>query len=136
MLGPTVTGWRCDTCGTEVPIATVWPWRCPAAGESRHHVLRIVRRPGPLQHVNHPNPFVAYDGELAWASFADAHGMDVAARRALVLELDAAVAGFFLVSVLVIVFESVRTWIGVVRGRMPLGSTEVARQSVSLFPAD
>ncbi len=89
---PAVTGWRCDTCGTEVAIGTAWPWRCPAAGESRHHVLRIVRRPGPLQHVDHPNPFVAYDAELAWASFAHAHGMDAAARRALVLELDDAVA--------------------------------------------
>jgi carbon starvation protein len=50
--------------------------------------------------------------------------------------LDAAVAAFFLVSVLVIVFESVRIWLGVVQGRIAATSTEVPRQSVSLFPAD
>jgi carbon starvation protein len=50
--------------------------------------------------------------------------------------LDAAVAAFFLVSVIVIVVESVRTWIRVVRGTVPAGSTEVPAQSVTLFAAD
>jgi len=50
--------------------------------------------------------------------------------------LDAAVAAFFLVSVLVIVFDSVRTWIKVVRGAVPAGSTEVPAQSTTLFAAD
>jgi carbon starvation protein len=50
--------------------------------------------------------------------------------------LDAAVAGFFLVSVIVIVIESVRTWVRVAGGQVPLGSTEVPAQSVALFPAD
>ena len=87
-----VTGWACATCGTEVDIATPWPWRCPAAGESRHHVLRIRRSLAPMRSVDDPNPIVAFDGELAWAAFAQAHGMDLAARRALVDEVDAAVA--------------------------------------------
>jgi hypothetical protein len=30
----------------------------------------------------------------------------------------------------------VRAWIGVLSGRVPLGSTEVPAQSMSLFPAD
>ena len=50
--------------------------------------------------------------------------------------LDAGVAAFFLVSVIVIVVESVRTWLGVVAGRVPSNSSEVPAQSVSLFPAD
>lgn len=87
-----VVGWRCAACGTAVDIATSWPWRCPAAGESRHHVLRIERGPGPLRATADPNPFVAYDAELAWAAFAAAHGMGAADRRALVGEVDALVA--------------------------------------------
>ena len=50
--------------------------------------------------------------------------------------LDAAVAAFFLISVIVIVLESVRTWVGVVGGRLPANSSEVPAQSVALFPAD
>jgi carbon starvation protein len=50
--------------------------------------------------------------------------------------LDAAVAAFFLVSVIVIVVESVRTWLRVARSTAPLGSTEVPALSISLFPAD
>ena len=50
--------------------------------------------------------------------------------------LDAAVAAFFLVSVIVIVIESVRTWLGVLGGRVPAVSTEVPAQSVALFAAD
>ncbi|MDZ7632456.1 MAG: carbon starvation CstA 5TM domain-containing protein [Gemmatimonadaceae bacterium] len=50
--------------------------------------------------------------------------------------LDAAVAAFFLVSVIVIVVESVRLWVKVVRGTVPAGSTEVPSQSVALFAAD
>lgn len=89
---PAVTGWRCDACGAERPIEAAWPWRCPDAGDSRHHVLRIVRAPGSLRHVDDPNPFVAYDGELAWAAFAAAHGLDAGARAALVRSLVADVA--------------------------------------------
>jgi len=36
----------------------------------------------------------------------------------------------------VIVFESVRVWIGVVAGRRPAASTEVPAESVTLFAAD
>ena len=50
--------------------------------------------------------------------------------------LDAAVAAFFLISVVVIVVESVRIWLRLVGGRAPLASTEVAAQSVTLFAAD
>jgi carbon starvation protein len=39
--------------------------------------------------------------------------------------LDAAVAGFFLLSVIVILVESAREWLAVVRGRKPAVSTEI-----------
>src|SRR6202022_880223 len=39
--------------------------------------------------------------------------------------LDAAVAGFFMLSVIVILADSVRTWWSIARGRMPLNCTEV-----------
>ena len=41
----------------------------------RHHVLQVVRRMAPLRPTDDPNPFVAYDAELAWAAFAEANGM-------------------------------------------------------------
>jgi len=92
-----VVGFRCAVCGTEVDIGTPEPWRCPrATDEDRHHVLQIVRRPGPLQIVDDPNPFVAFGAELAWQAFALDRGMTVDATAALVRQLDervAAVAG-------------------------------------------
>ncbi len=37
------------------------PWRCPNATDAdRHHVLQIVRRPGPFETADDPNPFVAF----------------------------------------------------------------------------
>jgi threonine dehydratase len=88
-----VTGFRCAACGAEVDVATPYPWRCPHATDAdRHHVLHRVRRLAPFRPVEHPNPFVAFDSELAWAAFADAHGMDADARAALVAELHDAVA--------------------------------------------
>jgi hypothetical protein len=87
-----VTGWRCATCGQTVPIDTVWPWRCPNAIVDRHHVLRIERSMTPMRPVDHVNPFIAFDAELAWAAFARAHGLGRDARRGLVEELDAAIA--------------------------------------------
>jgi carbon starvation protein len=50
--------------------------------------------------------------------------------------LDAAVAAFFMVSVVVIVVESVRAWVGVVWGGRPLASSEVAAQPLAAFAGD
>jgi threonine dehydratase len=87
-----VVGFRCAVCGTTVDVATPLPWRCPnGRGGDRHHVLHLLRRMAPLRPSEDPNPFVAYDSELAWAAFAEAHGMTAEARAALVRELDAAV---------------------------------------------
>jgi threonine dehydratase len=86
-----VTGWRCAACAAEVPIAAPWPWRCPH-GDDRHHVLHRVRALAAFRPHDHPHPFVRFDEELAWAAFADAHGMGFDARVALVEELDTAVA--------------------------------------------
>ena len=88
-----VIGWRCAVCGAEVPIAAVHPWRCPrSTDDDRHHVLQVVSA-GPLEPaIDDPNPFIAYDGRLAWAAFANAHGMDREARASLVRELDDQIA--------------------------------------------
>ncbi len=74
-------------------MATAHPWRCPnATAADRHHVLDIVRRPGPFEAADDADPLVAYGGELAWQSFALANGMTVDATHALVRQLDARVA--------------------------------------------
>jgi threonine synthase len=88
-------GLRCAVCAATVDVATALPWRCPRSdGDDRHHVLHLLRSLAPLRPVEgEPNPFIAYDAELAWAAFAEAHGMTADARAALVRELDAAVAG-------------------------------------------
>ncbi len=62
-------------------------------------MLRIVEgdsdreAPGDLGTGNHvdANPFLRHDADLAWSAHADANGMDLAARRRLVAELDDAV---------------------------------------------
>ena len=57
----TVTGYRCATCGAQVPIDTLYPFKCPEApaGDS-HHVLHPVTD-GPVPDViDDPNPFEAY----------------------------------------------------------------------------
>ena len=87
-----VVGFRCGVCAATVDVAAPLPWRCPnAVGGDRHHVLQIVRRMAPLRPTDDRNPFVSYDGELAWAAFAEANGMTADARTALVRELDDAV---------------------------------------------
>jgi carbon starvation protein len=50
--------------------------------------------------------------------------------------LDAAVAAFFMAAVIVILVESTRTWIGIVRGRIPRNSTETAFTSTRDFVLD
>jgi threonine dehydratase len=94
-----VIGWRCAVCAAEVDIATSFPWRCPnATADDRRHVLQIVNGGGggsPLLPVGEPdaNPYLRHDADLAWAAHADANGIDLAARRRLVIELDDAVRG-------------------------------------------
>jgi carbon starvation protein len=48
-----------------------------------------------------------------------------AARMAFNDYLDAAVAGFFMVAVIVILADSIREWTSILRGRKPALSTEV-----------
>ncbi len=88
----TVTGWRCATCGSEVPIATPMAFRCPnATANDPRHVMQIVSGPrvNPLE--RQANTFITDDQNLAWAAFAAAHGMDRARRDELVEELDKAI---------------------------------------------
>lgn len=88
----TVTGFQCAVCGTAVPISAPSSWRCPAAGEDRHHVLQIVTSGAAAPMVDDANPFVAFRQRLAWDAFAASCGMDDAARVAMVREVDAQVA--------------------------------------------
>jgi threonine synthase len=101
-----VTGWRCAVCAATVDIATPFPWRCPnSTPHDRRHVLQIVEGDGGHVDVGFEpgsrsmpapepdaNPYLRYDHEFAWAAYADAHGMDLAARRRAVGDLDAAIA--------------------------------------------
>jgi threonine dehydratase len=94
-------GWRCMVCGAERRIDEPMPWRCPnSTPDDHHHVLRIVPDDG---HGSTPpsgndplaadeSPFVTFDRRLAWAAYAAAHGLSGVARRAIVEELDGAVA--------------------------------------------
>ena len=69
------------------------PWRCPnATSDDRHHVLHIVRRPGPFAPADDPNPFLAFGAELAWQAFALRQRDDRDAAGALVRQVDARVA--------------------------------------------
>jgi threonine synthase len=85
-----IVGYRCAACGHLVDIATPWAWRCPNSSlTDRHHVLRLMgvhRRPSLGSH-----PLLDGGANLAWLSFASAHGMTAAACEALAADVDAAV---------------------------------------------
>jgi threonine synthase len=85
-----IVGYRCAACGHLVDIATPWAWRCPNSSlTDRHHVLRLMgvhRRPSLGSH-----PLLDGGANLAWLSFASAHGMTSAACEALAADIDAAV---------------------------------------------
>jgi threonine synthase len=85
-----IVGYRCAACGHLVDIATPWAWRCPNSSlTDRHHVLRLMgvhRRPELGSH-----PLLDGGANLAWLSFASAHGMTSAACEALAAAVDAAV---------------------------------------------
>ena len=86
-------GWRCAVCGATVDIAEPFPWRCPnATANDRRHLLQLLIATGGPVIGGGGNPFLDHDHDLAWAAFAAANGMTEAARRALVSEVDAAVA--------------------------------------------
>jgi threonine synthase len=87
-----VTGWRCATCSAELPISTPMPFRCPnASAADPRHVLQIVHDDAPVTVVDNDSTFVAADLHLAWAAYANAHGMSAEDRAALVGELNAAI---------------------------------------------
>jgi len=96
-----VTGWRCATCGNEVPISVTGAFRCPnAATLDPRHVLQIVASSNVAasDEIRHQpatwgqQTFIDHDNDLAWAAHAHAHGMTREARDALVRDLDAAIA--------------------------------------------
>lgn len=83
-----VTGYRCATCGAEVPIETLYPFKCPdaPAGDS-HHVLHPVTGGPAPELIDDPNPFVRFGPSLAWWAFAQANGMSDADCIALTREV-------------------------------------------------
>jgi len=91
-----IIGWWCAACEAELPIWQVFPWVCPnSTPTDRHHVLQAVGANVPVAPASlhdDPNPFVTYDSGLAWAAFAQSHGMSLTERMNLVRDLDAAVA--------------------------------------------
>ncbi|MCU0627663.1 MAG: carbon starvation protein A, partial [Gemmatimonadaceae bacterium] len=103
--------------------------------------LLIVVFTAGWQKLHSPDPRIGFIAHAARMDALHAAGtlppgvtsLDALPRMAFNDRLDAAVAIFFLLSVLVIVADSVRTWIGVVSGRRPLASTEVPAQPVSAF---
>jgi threonine synthase len=85
-----IVGYRCAACGYLVDIATPWAWRCPNSSlTDRHHVLRLMgvhRRP-----ALGSNPLLDGGANLAWLSFARAHGLTDSACEALADDVDQAV---------------------------------------------
>jgi carbon starvation protein len=66
---------------------------------------------------------------------AGAHDAHEAARMIFNDRLDAAVAAFFMISVIVILADSAREWVLVIRGRKPAVSTEVPFEPLEPQPA-
>lgn len=68
------------------------PFRCPnASANDPRHVLQIVHDDAPVTVIDNDSTFVAADLHLAWAAYAEAHGMSADDRAALVGELNAAI---------------------------------------------
>ena len=68
------------------------PFRCPnASADDPRHVLQIVHDLEPVKLGDSDSIFVAADLHLAWAAYADAHGMSADDRAALIGELNAAI---------------------------------------------
>jgi threonine synthase len=93
MEQPIIAGWACAVCNRRVDIAEPFTWRCPnATTVDRHHVLQLVQSLAPLRSGDDRNPFIAFRPHLAWDAFAAANAMTVAARDALVREVDSAIS--------------------------------------------
>ena len=68
------------------------PFRCPnASADDPRHVLQIVHDVEPVKLGDSDSIFVAADLHLAWAAYADAHGMSADDRAALIGELNVAI---------------------------------------------
>ena len=78
------------------------PWRCPTPRRTiARRLLQIVQSGAAPISRRSTESILRHDGDLAWAAYPDANGMDVEARGRLVVELDGAsraVAGVGFVS--------------------------------------
>ncbi len=73
-----------------------------------------------------------FEGMLASGTLPKGVASAGAARQMIFNDrLDAAVAGFFMIAVIVILVESVRVWLGIVSGRASASSTEVSFSPVT-----
>lgn len=82
-------------CGATVDIAEPMVFRCPKATlADPYHALQIVQGNEIVRPIEgEANPFLAFQRYFAWDSFAAALGMNFDARRALVVDMNARVAG-------------------------------------------
>ena len=89
-----IVGWRCAVCGTDVDVATPYPFTCPRATPATATTCCTRMTVGPVPApLDDPNPFVRYGPRLAWWAFARSHGMTEAACVALTRELAAGFDG-------------------------------------------
>jgi carbon starvation protein len=94
--------------------------------------VSIVTLTGGWMKIFSSDPKLGFLAHARWVGDFVANGAtppgvkSIAAARHMIFNdrLDAAVAGFFMAAVVVVLFESVRVWIGITRGRIPAVSTE------------
>lgn len=95
-LGELPSRMVCGGCGTEVPAAEPYPFRCPNAGDGGDHVLRRLLDHDalafPLGDRSESQPFVRYRTLLRSYHLARAAGLSDADYVELVRRLDQAVA--------------------------------------------
>jgi carbon starvation protein len=94
--------------------------------------LVIVTMTGGWMKLFDPNPRVGFLSHARWVEDLLARGelptgvADATAAGRLIFNdrLDAAVAGFFMVAVIIILLDSIREWVAVLQGRKPMISSE------------
>jgi carbon starvation protein len=94
-------------------------------------IFSPIPRLGFLSHAN------SFEATLAAGNLpAGVASIEAAQRLILNDRIDAAVAAFFMISVIVILADSARQWYGVISGRMPAVSSEVPYEARAAVAGD